>query len=209
MHGKSRNDGSDTELISRVQLGDRDAFAELYKKNFSSLCDFTHRYVRIPAICEELVQDLFLDIWRQRENWNPKGSVRSYLFKAARNRALDFLKHLEVERRYFRESKIERELSEIEPFDSYELYGSGESAVDPRVLRAIHNAIEQLPEKRKAVFLLSKDDGLTYREIADVLDISVKTVETQMVRAFKTLRTHLSDFLPGFALLSGYLSHWF
>lgn len=196
------------ELIQSIQRGDKETFAELYKAYFSGLCNFAHRYIDQPTICEELVQDLFLSIWKRREEWDPQGSVRSYLFKAARNRSLDYLKHMEVQRNYLEARKIELQMER----DSLKYQQEYDLAVDERIskhdtglAKAIDEAIDQLPERRKIIFLLSREDGLTYQEIADILEISVKTVETQMGRSLKTLRDYLSHYLPGFVAITEFI----
>ncbi len=93
-------------LLHRLQIGDKQVFEELYHSYFECLCDFLLRYIDKPEVCEGLVQDLFLGIWIKRENWNPKGEIRPYLYKAARNKALDYLKHCQVERNYIKWQKI-------------------------------------------------------------------------------------------------------
>ncbi|MEX2573627.1 MAG: RNA polymerase sigma-70 factor [Balneolaceae bacterium] len=194
-----QHNSSDSELIRRIQSGDKKAFSDLYGDSFSNLCDFVHRYIDTPAICEELVQELFLNIWRRREEWYPKGSVRAYLYKSARNRALDFLKHLEVERRYIEHQKFERETNRTA--GSVDKPLRDEMSYMQELSAAVSEAIDQLPDRRKMIFLMSRDDGLTYREIAEILDISVKTVETQMGRSLETLRQLLSNYMPVWALL--------
>lgn len=192
---------NDLNLISRIQAGDKEAFAKLYRAYFISLCEFVHKYVDMPAVCEELVQDLFLNIWRKRDKWDPKGTPRSYLYKGARNRALDYLKHLEVERDYLEYHKIERE-EEWESLreESHQMMQPETltPVSDQLLIEAVDHAIGQLPVRRKLIFLMSREDGLTYREIADVLGISVKTVETQMGRSLKTLRSLLSEHIQDF-----------
>lgn len=193
----------DHDLIRRIRGGDKHAFEILYRTYFFDLCDFTHRYIRLPAVCEELVQDLFLNIWRRKEKLDPKGSCRSYLYKSARNRAFDYLKHLEVQREYLKTHTLEKQ-SEWEAIKSdMQPQFSDEAIADLELSEAISEAIARLPEQRKMIFLLSREDGLTYREIADVLNISVKTVETQMGRSLATLRKLLSGYLPAFAVLTG------
>jgi RNA polymerase sigma-70 factor, ECF subfamily len=189
-------------LIRKIQSGDKKAFEKLYRTHYSDLCDFIRRYVGSPAICEELVQDLFLSVWNMRETWNPNGSPRAYLFKGAKNRALDYLKHLEVERRYLNDQKIEIDNNLLSSKSNPEpgLFREVEQP-DQELADKIDEAIHRLPEQGKIIFNLSRDDGLTYREIADVLDISVKTVETQMGRSLNKLRCYLSDYLPGLAII--------
>jgi RNA polymerase sigma-70 factor (family 1) len=183
------------ELISRVQSGDKSALAEIYDLYFIDLCNFSYRFVKRRSVCQELVQDLFLSIWKNRKDWCPEGNIRSYLFKAIKNQSLDYLKHLSVEHKfadYYRKEEM-REFEYPEPLVLIKRTNELECA--------IHQAIESLPEKRKVIFKMSREDGLTYYEIAQVMDISVKTVETQMGRSLKTLRKLLSGYLPGIAVL--------
>lgn len=191
----------DAELIRKIQSGNKEAFAQLYRTHFFDLCEFAYRYVKIPSVCEELVQDLFLNIWMMKEQWEPEGSIRPYLYKSIKNGALDYLKHRKVERRYLDWRKMEQELDSKQR--SLSLHQE-----ERELAEAIDDAIAQLPDRRQEIFLLSREDGLTYREIADVLDISVKTVETQMGRSLKTLRKLLSDYLPGLVFLYEQLQSW-
>lgn len=206
-------DTADSEFINRIKAGDKKAFGELYRLYFPRLCDFVYQYVELSAVSEELVQDVFLNVWRQRHTLEPKGTLRSYLFKAVRNNALDYLKHLNVEKKYLRKYKNERELeweSQKEKHARLIIQEISSSLSNRQELSdVIEEAIHQLPDRQKIIFLLSREDGLTYLEIADVLDISVKTVETQMGRSLKTLRNLLSDYLPGMILLSGCVAKFF
>src|SRR5690625_3492954 len=100
------------DLVRQIRSGNKEAFELLYRSCFTGLCQFIERYVDMPAISEELVQELFYDIWVRRKTWNPRGGARAYLFKAARNRALDYLKHRKVERAYLEEQKLEYSLNQ-------------------------------------------------------------------------------------------------
>src|SRR5688572_24467295 len=91
---------SDLEgLVGRVRAGDHEAFRILYLNTFNDLWSFARRYVESAAVAEEIVQDVFLKLWERRERWEVRGSVRSYLLGAVRNRALHFAEHSAVERR--------------------------------------------------------------------------------------------------------------
>jgi RNA polymerase sigma-70 factor, ECF subfamily len=187
---------SDETLIAEIQSGNKEAFEVLYRAYYSNLCTFLYRYIATPTICEELIQDLFMNIWIQRNTWNPKGPVSSYLYKSAKNRALDYLKHLEVEERYLKSQKISLISDEVPGHSIPESILSEENNCDFKELSfRVEKAILTLSPKSRMIFKLSRDDGLTYREIAEFLDISVKTVETQMGRALQKLRSKLTPFL--------------
>lgn len=171
------------------QEGDRTAFEKIFRTYYRRLQGFAYGYVKQVDKAEDIVQTVFLKIWAQRESWNPPGTVKQYLFNAVRNEALNVLRHDQI---------VERSEEEVTHM-FLELKRSAYFEKDPEVeeLRAaIQIAIDRLPQQCRKIFVLSRRSGLTYSEIADVLDISVNTVGTQMGRALKFLRHHLSDFLP-------------
>lgn len=154
---------------------------------------YIRHYVGSSAISEELTQDLFLTIWMARERIDPKKSLKSYLYTSARNKALDYLKRVQIERDYLKYLRIEN--SERWKDEANEAAGfAGDGVRNHQLMLAINDAINQLPEKRRAIFLMSREEGLIYREIAEALDISVKTVETQMCRSLAKLRKLLAEY---------------
>ncbi len=195
MQSKQGNQ-SELALIRKIQQGDKETFARIFRTHYTDLFYFIKRYVKYSEVCENLIQDLFLNIWISREEWHPKGSLRDYLFRAARNRAFDYLAHQKVERNYLAQQQIERESEwEIRRSSHQFSFTNDESAVNQEMSKAIQHGINQLPERRRLIFTMSWDEGLTYKEIADVLGISVKTVETQMGRALKYLRKCFSKHM--------------
>ncbi len=170
----------DSRLSEEIRASNVAAFEKLFRKYHSSLCDFAYRIVKAHDTPEDIVQEMFTHIWIDRENWFPQVSVKAYLFRAVRNASLNYLKHLQVTDNWSNEQYCSITSNLLEDFDNKELLD--------RTLQAI----ELLPEGCKTVFLLSREEGLTYEEIASTLDISVKTVKTQMGRAFKALRRLLS-----------------
>ena len=171
--------------MTAVNGGNKEAFAQIYKMYFSGLCDFTFYMTQDADIAKELVQDTFLAIWEQRQNWSPLGSIRSYLYKAVKNRSLDFLKHQKVVRKY------EKNNPHTEEGDRQQ----DDQLAQQELASAIDKEIDRLPEKCRMIFIMSRQQGLTYSEIAEVQGISIKTVETQIGRALKKLREALRDFL--------------
>ncbi len=168
--------------MSDEQLA-REQFSALFHQFYPALCNFVVRYVRSGAIAEELVQDLFLRLWERREEWGETIPSRAYLYRAARNRAFDHLKHVRI---------TGREL--IDP--SMHTFDLPDAEVELEDLRtALHRAIERLPPRSREVFVLAKQHGLTYLQISEALSLSVKTVENHMSRAFRLLRKSLSPQL--------------
>lgn len=196
---KMNGDGSenqDANIIRNIQNGDRVLFANIFHTHYSGLCAFVLRYTGSFEVSEDIIQDIFLSIWQNRKTWSPATGLKPYLYKAARNSALDYHRHNKVKRKWETESRY-LELSHVEsPEDNLK-----DREANKEIASAIEEAIDRLPESRKIIFLLSREDGLTYKEIAEVLNVSVKTVETQMGRSIKTLRQYLVEYLPFFLLL--------
>jgi len=176
----------DRDLQDRLRQGDHAAFDTLFRATYGQLVGVTQSVVRDHAVAEEIVQDVLLELWRRREDLVVEDSLRAYLFRAARNRALNHLRHAAVERRG-------------------EPYARGDASVLPRadarvsaseINVALKRAVAELPERCREIFELSRVHGLKYSEIAQTLGISIKTVEAQMGKALRLLREALAAWLP-------------
>ena len=167
----------------KIREGDRKSFSELYISNFNLMCDFGVSITQDEEVTRELVQDVFLSIWVNRREWQPKGTIRSYLYRAIKNRCLDYLKHKKIEKKWQEIMRNSRSENEATPHDDY-------ARVELESI--VQKAVNKLPKKQKMVFLLSRVQGLKYREIAEVMEISEKTVENQMAHALRKLREHVN-----------------
>ena len=176
----------DRDLLARLARGDEGAFDEIFRAWYAALVRATQAIVRDQPVAEELVQDALLELWRRREQLDVEGSPQAYLFRATRNRALNHLRHLAVQRRRA------VELREDEARDA-----SAPAELAARELEgAVREAIATLPPRCREVFEMSRTRGLRYSEIAETLGITVKAVEANMGRALKTLRGQLAAWLP-------------
>ena len=190
-------DGLDSSLTKRfINTGDPKAFEALFRRYAQPLINFAYSYLKNRESAENTVQDLFLKIWSKRKMVDPEQSIKSYLYTAIRNSCLNVIRHQKI-------VDSHRESSEIDE--------SVAPSAEARLLESdrigeIQQAIDALPDRCRQIFYLSKYDGLSYKEIASKLELSVKTVETQMGRAFKALRkrlSHLFMFIVGvLALIS-------
>lgn len=176
----------DAELVRRIRAGDERALEAVFRAYYAGMASFVQRFVRSPDVAEELVQDIFFKLWSKREQLSDIESFRTYLYRAARNQALNWLRRQKLERRWQEEHGGED--------DAPTPHLADEEASEQEVAAAVQEAIQRLPPRCREVFLLSRDGGLTYAEIARTLDISVKTVETQMGRALKALRLALQRY---------------
>jgi len=174
---------SATDLARRIREGDPAALEAPFHEHYAALCRFANRYLHDRAAAEDLVQDVFASIWAGRMRLDVRGSVRSYLFAAVRNRALNLRKHQLVERDWELDEAIPdvRALHRAPPrpddlLDDMERY------------ERLRDALEALPERCRLVMQLRWDDLLSHAEIAQVMGISVKGVERQLARGLRALR---------------------
>jgi RNA polymerase sigma-70 factor (ECF subfamily) len=177
---------------------DRQAFEALFRGHYASLCEYVYPIVRSREVTEELVQDLFVRLWERRARAAPESLAESYLYRAARNRALGYLRRERVARRW---AEHVRRGADVEPHAL-----TGDTELGGRELAAaVERAIDALPERCRLIFLMSRQQGLSYGEIARSLNVSLSTVETQMSRALKRLRQQLAPFLSVILLALGVL----
>lgn len=175
----------DPELLARLRLGDEAAFATLFREHYPGLVLSATRILRARALAEEIAQEVMLELWRRRADASIIGSVKGYLHQAARNRSLNRVRQ-------------ERTAQRAEPFirPPTSAPHADEQARGREIAAAAREAIAGLSPPQREVFEMSRVDGLTYPEIAQALQISVKTVEARMGRALKQLRESLATWLP-------------
>jgi RNA polymerase sigma-70 factor (ECF subfamily) len=179
---------SETELalVRRVCAGDEAAFEGIFRAYYARLVSFACTNLGSQALAEEMVQEVFLQIWMRRERWVVERSLAAYLFRCVRNRILNARRSLRLESAYAADLGWQ---TEADPSAS-----SDEQLHEAEIGAALAHAIAMLPGRPRQVFLLSRRQGLSYAEIADVLGIALKTVEMQMARALAQLRISLGDW---------------
>lgn len=181
-------------LFMKIAVHDDEfAFGELFHLFFSSLCFFAFRYIPEKETCEDIVQDTFFKIWKNRKHINIETSGRNFLITSVRNNCIDYIRKKELEETFRHHRKMEGDREGVSKDDLY-------SVVELKEL--IDKAMEKLPPTIREVFELNRFEGLTYSEIALKYNVSVKSVETYMSKALKILRTQLKDYLtPSFIFL--------
>ena len=177
------NNKPEQYLIERLYGGDMGAFREIYRKYTPIMQSFAEKFTD-QATAEDLVQDVFMQIWVNRETSSINESLQAYLFRAVRNRCINYLEHLKVKASYEAQEMIELQIREAEFYESPE-----QLLIRKEQLERVRQEIEKLPDKSRKVFKMAYDEGKKAAEIAKELQISVRTVETQIYNALKTLRS--------------------
>lgn len=164
-------------------------FRKYYELYYDQLCHFLNFYTQDITIIEDVLQEVYLKLWENRDEIEIQ-YIKTYLFHAAKNRVLNHLRD-EQNRHYLLENWFNQQQQEKQDKECYDL---------EQFTTLLYKAIEQLPEKCREIFLLSRQEKLTYKQIAEKLDISVKTVEAQMGIALKRIRDTLSTASFSFLL---------
>lgn len=175
------------QLAIRIKLRDEQAFELLFRKYFPRLCAFSNKFLNDPEEAREVVQEAFMKIWETSEEIDPEESIKAYLYKITRNLSINKLRRRKIISRY-------TEIYKIVYIDNHELSGL-ESLLGKELEENVALSVNNMPEKCRKIYELNRVEGLKYREIAELLKISVKTVEAQMSKALRSLREDLSEYL--------------
>jgi RNA polymerase sigma-70 factor, ECF subfamily len=177
------------ELVARIRGGDGAAFKQVFLAYYEPLWAFMLTYVKVPEIAEECVQDVFGWVWEHRGELTIRSGVQRYLFGAARNRALDYLRRRHVADRWAA-GAVSDSAAGVRP----RLELADERARTRDLEAAVERAVTRLPERRQQVFRLRVQHHFTNAETATLMGISVKGVEFAFTAGLKALREELRDF---------------
>jgi RNA polymerase sigma-70 factor (ECF subfamily) len=171
-------------------LVDEESFEAVFKTYFKALHAYAMAILKESETAEEIVQSVFLKLWEKRETLEISSSLKAYLYRAVYHESLNHIKHQQVKRKHWDHAHYE--MTQGKP----EQVGEQIKGQENELYERFQLALEKLPEKCRMVFNLSRFEELKYQEIADRLEISIKTVEAHMGKALKTLRVELAEFLP-------------
>ncbi len=175
----------DHSITALLASRNEEAFEQVFKTYFKNLHAYALSIVNDDADAEEMVQQVFFKLWDRADRLSFSGSIAAYLYRAVHNECLNFLKHEKVKTGH------RLQVAYLMKNDA-----THEKAMNKELEQQFREAMNELPEQCRTVFQLSRFEDLKYREIADKLDISVKTVENHMGKALRLLRLKLVDFLP-------------
>lgn len=184
----------------QVQNEKKPDFSRVYSIYFPKLVRFAREFVLSTEDAENIIQDLFIYLWEHQDLFENLSNLNAFLFVLVKNRCIDFIrqKRLVGQKREEFEFVMDKELQ----LKMYALQQFDENALSVEAVEIILNeAIDRLPEKCREIFILSRMEGLKYKEIAERLHVSTKTVENQIITALKKLRLELKDYLPLFIFI--------
>jgi RNA polymerase sigma-70 factor (ECF subfamily) len=177
---------NDKQAIQKIRQGDMQSFEMLFRKYYEELCSWAYTYMRDADSSEEIVQDLFYHLWRDRTKLGITVSVKSYLYKAVSNNCKMILK------KQTRRSAIEAEIASRQPAVQEKPSDVLETS---EIREVVNKTLNELPERPATIFRMSRYEGLKYREIAEKLSISIKTVEANMGKALEMFRKNLEEYI--------------
>ena len=171
----------------------------LFREHYPGLCRFALSYVKQDEVAKEIVQDAFVSLWEKRHTIDLSKPFKSYLSTMVRNKCLNHLRDTR---------KFSGNLLALENLSETASYDQPDKLVEKEISNKIAVSIAELPEKCREIFVLNRYHNLKYQQIADKLQISIKTVETQMSKALQHMRLRLSDYLPLVILLISPFHHF-
>ncbi len=174
------------QSLKRIQTGDLKEFERLFKELYAPLCSYASKILGDNDKAEEIVQDIFYGIWKNKEKLEIKVSFKSYLYKSVQNNCMQVIQHHYVEDKYKQHVVNNVVEFQMDPIQEMEL---------AEMNHVIEQTLESLPEKCKEIFSMSRFDGLKYKEIALKLNISIKTVEANMGKALNAFRQNLKQYV--------------
>jgi RNA polymerase sigma-70 factor (ECF subfamily) len=185
----------ETQLIARIQNGDHAALKALFTHYHTLLCRLASALLKDPDQAKDVVQEVFIKIWRNRHDIRITTSLKAYLKRAVVNTSLNYLEQNNASLKLPVE-KADQQHSAYQPDTPHEYQ---------ELVIKVDVAIQQLPVRTRTVFTLIRSEEMSYKEVSDSLDISVKAVEKEMMKALRLLREALKDYLPVLLVLSSLL----
>jgi len=181
---------TDHELIALLKQDDLVAFTEIYNRYWDKLLAVAVNRLFIEVEAEECVQDVFLSLWHRRETITLKYSLSTYLWVAVKYQVINRLSSRNA-KKYLKTTELR---------DEFIVGSADEALLEKELIERIEHSVQELPEKCRMVYRLSREEGKSNKEIARELNISEKTVEGHMTRAIKDIRTNLSSVAPLFVI---------
>lgn len=184
------------QVLFTLKEGNESAFEMLFRTYYRPLCQYAYSFLNDRDEAEEVVQSAFINIWDKKGQFEIQTSLKAYLYRIVRNSCLNVIKHEKVKQQHVAHEMVHAE-------STHE--SVSQSVISSELEEKIADAMKALPEQCRLVFQLSRFEELKYSEIAEQLNISIKTVENQIGKALKIMREQLKDYLPLFLI---FMKEW-
>ena len=187
-----------SDILHGLFIGDEETYILLFREYYVALCAYSRRYVGRKDVAEEIVSETFLRIWENRKQLQITSSIKAYLFSSVCKNSLCYLRRLRNKNKleeYFQETMSENICFESSIHDVEE-----NIMILENLGRKIEEAITHLPEQQQRAFRLKRLEGKKNKEVAEIMGLSVKTIEMHLSKATLNLRLHLKEYLPSFLL---------
>jgi len=171
------DNGIDIKILEALRNGDHKAFKAIFVAYYNKTKAFIDGYIKSDPDAEELAEDLFVNLWVNRRSIDTSKSFNAYLHTIARNAAINFLKHKQVHEKY---------VNEMPEWESH--YSSEEDYIAKELGLLVEDIVDKMPEQRKQIYILSRNEGLSNGEIAERLNTTKRNVESQLSLALKEIR---------------------
>ncbi len=179
-------DINNRETIHKINKGDLATFEQVFRALYPELCAYANRFLKDLDFAEESVQDVFYNLWEKRGKLAVETSLTSYLYRAVKNKCLQSIEHRAVELKYEQYFKRQKDYDDVDASGPVQISELNE---------IIKKTLDELPPRCSSIFRLNRFEGLRYKEIAQKLSLSVKTVEANMGKALKLFRENLKDYV--------------
>ena len=174
----------DTNILDKLKVHPEQALKALYEEYYNYICSVVYKMTGDASLSEDIAQEVFVEVWRRRDTLDVNLSLRGYLRRVAVNKTLN---HIRAQKMNFEEEDVVLSVPSNE--------NSSQKKLEAEDLqKVINDSIDSLPDKCRVIFGLSRFEELSYKEIADELGISIKTVENQISKALKLVRKAVMDY---------------
>lgn len=180
-------------LFDQIRTGDQKALELLFAVYFPRLNDFAKNVIKDDGLSQDIVQEVFVKVWERRTEIESQ-NIEAYLFRLVRNRCIDYIKHLRVVNNQMLEIQISSKYEELYRIDF--IGNEPYLLIEEELKVKIEKTIQDLPDRCREVFILSRMNGLKNREIAEKLNINIKNVERHLNRALQSFRENFSEEFP-------------
>jgi RNA polymerase sigma-70 factor (ECF subfamily) len=187
-----------TRLVNqRLKAGDVEYFEYLYEEYYSKAKFYANQYLRDIEQARDVAQDSFITLWEKRNEIKPELSIQAFILTIVKNKCLNILRKRISERQYSSKVMLQEEMANLSALND----NTADEYLLVEINEMVEDTLREMPVKMSAVYRMNREKDLTYDEIAQLLDVSVKTVEYRMSKALYFFRLKFKDYLPSFLLI--------